>query len=79
MGSVRSGADRLHERGPGGEPDEIHANLLETADYWLSVGLVLGLREPDQARQLLHVIEAYEAERGELARDAKSLIGQVFE
>ena len=32
-----------------------------------------------QARQLLHVIEAYEAERGELARDAKSLIGQVFE
>jgi len=25
------------------------------------------------------VIEAYEAERGELARDAKSLIGQVFE
>jgi hypothetical protein len=60
-------------------PDEIHANLLETADYWLSVGLVLGLREPDQAQQLLQVIEAYEAERGELARDAKSLIGQVFE
>jgi hypothetical protein len=40
---------------------------------------VLGLREPDQAQQLLQVIEAYEAERGELARDAKSLIGQVFE
>ena len=60
-------------------PDDIHSNLLETADYWLSVGLVLGLREPDQAQKLLHVIEAYEAERGELARDAKSLIGQVFE
>ncbi len=60
-------------------PDEIHANLLETADYWLSVGLVLGLREPDQAQRLLEVIEAYEAERGELVRDAKSLIGQVFE
>jgi hypothetical protein len=60
-------------------PDHIHSNLLETADYWLSLGLVLGLREPDQARQLLQVIEAYEAERGELARDAKTLIGQVFE
>jgi hypothetical protein len=60
-------------------PDHIHSNLLETADYWLSVGLVLGLREPEQALQLLQVIEAYEAERGELARDAKSLIGQVFE
>src|SRR6202140_1043522 len=63
----------------GETPDDIHANLLETADYWLSVGLVLGLREPEQAQQLLQVIEAYEAERGELVRDAKTLIGQVFE
>jgi len=60
-------------------PDHIHANLLETADYWLSLGLVLGLREPDQAQRLLQVIEAYEAERAELARDATTLIGQVFE
>jgi hypothetical protein len=60
-------------------PDHTHSNLLETADYWLSLGLVLGLREPGQAEQLLRVIEAHEAERGELARDATSLIGQVFE
>ena len=60
-------------------PDEIHANLLETADYWLSLGLVLGLRDPAQARHLLEVIETHEAERGELERDATGLIGQVFE
>jgi hypothetical protein len=60
-------------------PDEVHANLLETADYWLSLGLVLGLRDPAQAQQLLQVIEAHEAERGELERDATGLIGQVFE
>ena len=59
-------------------PEDIHANLLETADYWLSLGLVLGLREPTQARELLHVIEAHEAERGELERDAAGLIGDVF-
>ena len=59
-------------------PEDIHANLLETADYWLSLGLVLGLREPAQARELLHVIEAHEAERGELERDASGLIGDVF-
>ena len=59
-------------------PEDIHANLLETADYWLSLGLVLGLREPAQARELLHVIEAHEAERGELERDATGLIGDVF-
>jgi hypothetical protein len=60
-------------------PDDIHANLLETADYWLSLGLVLGLREPAQARQLLQVIEAHEAERGELERDATGLVSQIFE
>jgi hypothetical protein len=60
-------------------PDDIHANLLETADYWLSLGLVLGLRDPAQATQLLNVIEAHEAERGELERDATGLISQVFE
>jgi len=60
-------------------PDDIHANLLETADYWLSLGLVIGLRDPVQAQQLLQVIEAHEAERGELERDATGLIGQVFE
>ena len=58
--------------------DEMHANLLETANYWLSLGLVLGLRQPAQARKLLHLIEAHEAERGELERDAAGLIGEVF-
>src|SRR3979411_121309 len=59
-------------------PDDIPANLLETADYWLSLGLVIGLRDPVQAQQLLQVIEANEAERGELERDATGLIGQGF-
>ena len=62
----------------GETPDDIHANLLETADYWLSLGLVLGLREPTHAQQLLQVIEAHEAERGELERDASGLISEVF-
>ena len=60
-------------------PEDLHANLLETADYWLSLGLMLGLRDPGQASQLLQVIEAHEAERGELERDASGLINQVFE
>jgi len=59
-------------------PDDAHANLLETADYWLSLGLVLGLRQPRQAERLLQVIEAQEPERGELERDATSLIGHAL-
>jgi hypothetical protein len=60
-------------------PDDSHANLLETADYWLSLGLVLGLRQPAHAQELLQLIEAHEAERGELEQDAGGLISQVFE
>ena len=58
-------------------PEEMHANLLETADYWLSLGLVLGLRSPAQAQQLLQLIESNVAERDQLERDAASLIGEV--
>jgi hypothetical protein len=60
-------------------PEESHANILETADYWLSLGLTLGLRDPQRASELLNVIEAHEPERGELARDAGGLIGEIFE
>jgi hypothetical protein len=58
-------------------PEEMHANLLETADYWLSLGLVLGLREPARAQQLLQLIETNAAEHGQLERDAASLISEV--
>ena len=60
-------------------PEGMHANLLETADYWLSLGLVLGLRDSGQAKHLLDIIEAEHEERGQLERDARGLIGQVFE
>jgi len=53
-------------------------NVLETAGYWLSLGLVHGLREPGRAQQLLRVIEAHEDERGELERDASSLLSQAL-
>jgi hypothetical protein len=59
-------------------PEESHAYLLETADYWLSIGLALGVRDRTQAEQLLGVIEAHEAERGELEKDAAAVISQVF-
>ena len=62
----------------GETPEDIHANLLETADYWLSLGLALGLNDQDRARRLLHLIEHQEAERGELQRDAAALIDEVF-
>ena len=37
-------------------------HALETADHWISVGLTIGLERPHQARRLLALIEAEEAE-----------------
>jgi uncharacterized protein (DUF1810 family) len=51
-------------------PEESRTHALETADYWLSVGITLGLERPEQARDLLVTIEADEAERAALIEDA---------
>ena len=51
-------------------PDEVRGQALETADYWLSVGISLGLEHPHRARELLELIESDEAERAALVEDA---------
>lgn len=54
----------------GETPADLHPLLLETADYWLSLGLAIGRSNPDAAGRLLDVIEAEEPERTELDDDA---------
>lgn len=49
---------------------DLHPLLLETADYWLSLGLAIGRTDPDAAARLLDVIEADGPERSELVDDA---------
>jgi len=51
-------------------PEDVQPHLLETADYWLSVGLAMGLRRPNEASRLLEVIESEERNRTELEADA---------
>jgi hypothetical protein len=59
-------------------PEEARANALETADYWLSVGITLGLERPERARALLTLIEADEAERAALANDAAAFVEEAL-
>ena len=59
-------------------PDELRPHVLETADYWISVGLTLGLERPHQARRLLELIEAEEAERAALVEDAAAFIEEAL-
>jgi hypothetical protein len=57
---------------------DTHALLLETADYWLSLGLAIGLERTDQAETLLELIESKEDDRTELARDAETFCGEAL-
>jgi len=60
------------------EADERHRELLlETADFWLGLGLVMGLRRPDEAVTLLGVMEAHADEHAELLADADDLLANV--
>jgi len=59
-------------------PEELRAHVLETADYWLSVGIQLGLERPHQARELLAIVEADELERDALAEDAADFIVEAL-
>lgn len=59
-------------------PEEVRPHALETADYWISVGLTIGLERPDQARQLLELIEVDEAEQLALADDAAAFVEEAL-
>jgi len=51
--------------------EDAHAQVLETADYWLSVGLAIGTRRPADAERLLAVILSHDEEpRSEIEQDA---------
>jgi len=60
-------------------PEELRSHFLETADYWISVGLTIGLEHPHQARRLLELIEVEESDRATLADDAAIFIEEALE
>jgi len=59
-------------------PEEVRPQVLETADYWLSVGVTIGLEHPRQAYRLLELIEAEEIERAALTDDAADFLEEAL-
>ena len=59
-------------------PEEVHAVLMETADYWLSLGLAIGTEQPETARRLLRLIETEEPELLELSVDAQHFLAEAL-
>lgn len=58
--------------------EEHHPLLLETADYWLSLGITIGLGDRERATRLLELIEAHEPSRTELEEDATSFLDEAL-
>jgi hypothetical protein len=59
-------------------PEEVHPVLMETADYWLSLGLAIGTSQPEAAVRLLGLIEAEEPGRAELGSDAEHFLAEAL-
>jgi hypothetical protein len=59
-------------------PENVHAVLMETADYWLSLGLAIGTEQPETARRLLRLIETEEPELLELTADAQHFVAEAL-
>lgn len=61
------------------EADDKHREvLLETADFWLDLGLLIGLERPAHAKQLLSVIERQADERTERLSDADDFLATAL-
>ena len=55
-----------------------HPLVLETADYWLSLGATLGLSRPEEARRLLAMLEPDGDARAELEADANEFVAEAL-
>ncbi len=58
--------------------DEHRPLLLEAADYWLSLGLAIGLGRPGEAERLMALIEPDPSARAELGEDAAAFCTEVL-
>jgi len=59
-------------------PEAVHTLLLETADYWLSVGLAIGAEDRAAADRLLRLIEAEDRGQAELTADATAFVTEAL-
>ena len=58
--------------------EDVHPLLMETADYWLSLGLAIGTEHPEMASRLLRLIETEEPELVELSADAQHFVAEAL-
>ncbi len=58
--------------------EDVHPMLMETADYWLSLGPAIGTEQPEMASCLLRLIETDEPELVALTADAQHFVAEAL-
>jgi hypothetical protein len=57
-----------------GLPENAQPHAIEVANFWLSLGIAIGLEHASEAQQLLGLIEANGERMAELSHDARAFI-----
>jgi hypothetical protein len=61
-----------------GFPESAQPHALEVANFWLSLGIAIGLEHAGEAQQLLGLIEANGEKMAELSHDARAFLEEAL-
>ncbi len=59
-------------------PQDVRPHAVELADFWLALGLAIGLEHASEAQQLLGLIEANEEKMADLSHDARAFLEKAL-
>ncbi|MFI5259283.1 MAG: hypothetical protein ACHQ01_06715 [Candidatus Limnocylindrales bacterium] len=60
-------------------PESARPHAVEVANFWLSLGIAIGLEHGSEAQQLLGLIEANGEKMAELSHDARAFLEEALE
>ena len=61
-----------------GFPENARPHAVEVANFWLSLGIAIGLEHRSEAQQLLGLIEANGEKMAELSHDARAFLEEAL-
>ena len=59
-------------------PENAQPHALEVANFWLSLGIAIGLEHVNEAQKLLGLIEANEEKMADLSHDARAFLEEAL-
>ena len=59
-------------------PENAQPHAVEVANFWLALGIAIGLEHVNEAQQLLGLIEANEEKMADLSHDARAFLEEAL-